>query len=153
MDNIDKVVLAFLGAIADRDSSRLDELIKSRAKMGIPSRSIIGLIKNDPVGLELFLKQLGVDPGAGSYFFDNVSDNRTFDVYKKYNIKPYNLFSHTVTPTQWKYLLRIGYVRPTDDGSADTNEGDGENNESDNGIDGGIGDDAGDAEDSENKPK
>jgi len=79
------------------------------------TRILFRELKNDLEGLEFFLKFLkGYDPGAGTYFYDNVEDVKTFELYKKYNITAANLPEDAVTPSQWKYLYRIGYITKED---------------------------------------
>lgn len=85
----------------------------------IKARAIIAQLKNRPDELDLFLHVLGTDPGAGGYFFREVTDNRTFDVYAKHHIAPLNLDKETVTPEQWAYLLQIGYVTDYENSAED----------------------------------
>lgn len=81
----------------------------------IPARMLIEKLKNDLDDLDFFLGWLrvateGMMPGAGSYHYTDVKDNRTFDLYKKHDFTACNLFPDLVTPEQWKYLVEIGYV-------------------------------------------
>ena len=72
-------------------------------------RHIIKCLKNDPDNLDLFL-QFFEDPGAGSYFFTKIKDNRTFDIYNKYYIYPNNFYRSCVTAEQWEYIKKIEYI-------------------------------------------
>ena len=102
--------LEVLLAVARRDRKRLHELESFKP------RRIIEKLKNEPKDLDYFLsfyKDVNngrCDPGAGSYFYTNVKSNKTFLIYRKYNIAPCNLYRELVTPEQWKYLRRIGYI-------------------------------------------
>ena len=80
------------------------------------TRVLIDHLKNDLESLEFLLQQLdGYDPGAGSYFFEGVTDVKTFDLYQKYGIGPTNLFKDCVTSEQWRYIVKIGYVKVEDE--------------------------------------
>jgi hypothetical protein len=74
------------------------------------TRILIEQLKNNLEGLEFLLDYIGYDPGAGSYFYTDVEDNRTFDLYKKYEIDPINLYKHDIKEEQWEYLYEIGYI-------------------------------------------
>ena len=80
----------------------------------IPARMVICSLKNDLEDLDYFMSWLSkwctYLPGAGSYHFENIIDNRTFDIYKKYDFGPCNLFDDIITDSQWDYVLEIGYV-------------------------------------------
>jgi len=81
----------------------------------VPARMIIEQLKNDLNDLDFFFSWFtdwcgGSLPGAGSYHYDGITNNRTFDVYNKYNFGPHNLFGDTITEEQWQYVLEIGYV-------------------------------------------
>ena len=71
---------------------------------------LIARLKNNLDGLEFLLKYINYDPGAGSYFFTDVKDNKTFDLYKKYDISPLNLNKYDVTKEQWDYMYKIEYI-------------------------------------------
>jgi hypothetical protein len=101
-----KEVRALL-AVARRDA----EALRGACQGGIQARMLVKHLKNIPDELDFFLGVLGVDPGAGHYFFSDVKDNHTFDIYKKHGINPSNLHKDTVTPEQWLYLQQIGYVQ------------------------------------------
>lgn len=75
-------------------------------------RVLINALKNSLEDLEFLLKVLdGRDPGAGTYFYENISDKKTFDLYLNYGISPSNLFKELMKdPEQWDYLLKIGYI-------------------------------------------
>lgn len=74
-------------------------------------RILIERLKNDLDGLEFLLKYLGIYvPDAGSYFFTDIEDNKTFDLYKKYDISPINLSKDNVTEEQWEYMYKIKYI-------------------------------------------
>jgi len=94
-------------AVARRDA----EALEAACQGGILARMLIKHLKNRPDELDFFLGVLGVDPGAGHYFFTDVKDNRTFDIYKKHGISPSNLHKATVTGAQWIYLQQIEYIR------------------------------------------
>lgn len=80
----------------------------------IPARMIISCLKNDLDNLEFFMSWLSLSckymPGAGSYHFEDIVDNKTFDIYHKYGFEPCNLFDDTISEEQWDYILSIGYV-------------------------------------------
>ena len=81
----------------------------------VPSRMLIKRLKNELEDLDFFLGWLskwsgGMLPGAGSYHYTKIKDNRTFDIYKKHGFDACNLFPDVVTPEQWKYLVEIGYI-------------------------------------------
>jgi len=87
------------------------------------TRVLIDRLKNDLESLEFLLQQLdGYDPGAGSYFFEGVIDVKTFDLYQKYGIGPTNLFKDCVTSEQWKYVVKIGYVKEEDEDESEEDE-------------------------------
>ena len=54
-------------------------------------RILIERLKNNLEGLEFLLDFLPYPPDAGSYFFTDIKDNKTFDLYKKYNVTACNL--------------------------------------------------------------
>ena len=77
-------------------------------------RIIIEELKNDLENLEWFFKYV-VDkeylfPGAGSYFYTKVNNNKTFDLYKQYGVDACNCHKGCVTNEQWDYLLEIKYI-------------------------------------------
>jgi len=88
----------------------LQKDIKKLKRINFHTRILISEVKNDLESLETLLKLLGRDPGAGSYFYTEVTDNKTFDLYKKYGITAMNLSKSDVTPEQWNYLYKIGYI-------------------------------------------
>jgi len=53
-----------------------------------------------------------MDPGTGFYFYKNVHDCRTFNIYKKYGISAMNIHKCDVTNEQWKHMYDIGYKNP-----------------------------------------
>ena len=89
--------------ILEKDTEGLDEC-------EFNPRVLIEQLKNNIEGLDFLLNYIGYDPGAGSYFYTDVENNKTFDLYKEYEIEPLNLFEHDVTKEQWKYLHKIGYI-------------------------------------------
>jgi len=89
--------------IITKNTTHLDEI-------KFHPRIIIEHLKNNTERLEFFLDFIGYDPGAGSYFFTDIEDNMTFDLYKKYGIEPINLYKHDVTSEQWKYMHEIDYI-------------------------------------------
>ena len=97
--------ISVLKAIFAKDA----ETIKQHSQSTLHARNIIKCLKNDPTHLEFFLENYGRDPGAGSYFYTNIKDNRTFDIYKKY-IWPENISKSDVTPKQWEYIKEIEYI-------------------------------------------
>ena len=42
--------------------------------------------------------------------YPELKDNRTFDIYNKYDIYPENFNKSLVTPEQWEYIKQIGYI-------------------------------------------
>lgn len=95
--------------IKDRNVKALNELSSIRA------RTIINKLKNDIEDLEFFFLWFsewsgGLLPGTGSYHYEDIKDNETFDIYKKYQFGPCNLFDDTITEEQWSYILSIGYI-------------------------------------------
>jgi hypothetical protein len=90
-------------SITNRD---IDELKKIR----FHSRMMIEKFKNDLESLEFLLKHMDYDPGAGSCFYTNVSNNKTFDLYKQYGVSACNVDEDCVTPGQWKYMHKIEYI-------------------------------------------
>jgi hypothetical protein len=83
--------------------------VKKYHKKEIHSRKIIYYLKNDPDSLDLFLKYNN-DDSAGSYFFDEIKDNRTFDIYNKYGICTWNFRRSCVNDEQWAYIKKIGFI-------------------------------------------
>ena len=73
-------------------------------------RVLIERVKNDTNALEFLLEYIGYDPGANSGFFTDVKNNRTFDLYREYDIAPLNLYWYDVTKEQWKYMFEIFYI-------------------------------------------
>lgn len=84
------------------------EIMERYCKKELHVRHIIKCLKNEPDHLDFFLQYVE-DPGAGSYFFTKIKDNRTFDIYNKY-ILPWNLRKDCVTQEQWEYIKKIGYI-------------------------------------------
>jgi hypothetical protein len=84
--------------------------IENLKKCKFYPRILIEELKNKVEDLEFLLKYLKYDPGAGSYFYTDIKDNKTFDLYKKYKIKPCNLYAENVTSEQWDYLYKIKYI-------------------------------------------
>lgn len=81
----------------------------------INARHIICELRNDLEDLEFFFSWFvkwcgGYIPGAGSYHYEGILDNKTFDIYKKYEFDACNLCGDVITEEQWKYVLEIGYV-------------------------------------------
>ena len=77
--------------ILNKDTKGLD-------KCEFHPRILIERLKNDLDELEFLLKYLGIHaPDAGSYFFTDIQDNKTFDLYNKYYISPMNLSKDNVT--------------------------------------------------------
>jgi hypothetical protein len=116
-------------AIAKRDMNALKAI-----KGSIHARMIIEHLKNAPDALDFFLTALAHDPGAGSYFFTKIEGTRSFDIYKKHNIRPSNLHKTDVTPEQWAHMVKIGYVRddrPSDEPDEDTSDDEDEGDEGD----------------------
>ena len=74
------------------------------------TRIMIERLKNNLEGLEFLLDFLPYPPDAGSYFFTHIKDNKTFDLYKKYNITACNLSKDDVTEEQWEYLYKISFI-------------------------------------------
>ena len=74
------------------------------------TRALIERVKNNIDALEFLLEYIGSDPGANSGFFTDIADNRTFDLYKEYEIEPLNLYWYDVTKEQWKYMREIDYI-------------------------------------------
>lgn len=86
--------------------------IDALRELNFHPRVMIFQLRNSLDDLEFLLKVLdGRDPGAGTYFYEHIEDNRTFDLYLKYHIGPSNLFKELMkTADQWDYLLQIGYI-------------------------------------------
>ena len=89
--------------ILNKDTKGLD-------KCEFHPRILITRLKNNLDGLEFLLKYINYDPGAGSYFFTDIEDNKTFDLYKKYDISPLNISKDKVTEEQWEYMYKIKYI-------------------------------------------
>ena len=86
------------------------KIIKKYRNKELHVRHIIKKLKNDPEYLDFFLEYFE-DPGAGSYFFTKIKDNRTFDIYKKHCIYPgWNFRKSCVTDEQWEYIKKIQYI-------------------------------------------
>lgn len=100
--------LRILKAVADRDVVAVTKECEGR----IQSSEVIGLLKNDPQGLDFFLRYFGQDPGADLHFFTGIVDNQTFDVCKRHNVLPLSLHRcrWNVTLKQWQYMQSIGYI-------------------------------------------
>jgi len=79
----------------------------------LPARALIDALKNDLVNLDYFfsyMKDKYFMPGSGSYHFTDIKDNATFDIYHKHHFIPTNFLKETVTPEQWDYAYKIGYI-------------------------------------------
>jgi hypothetical protein len=98
----------FLKLIKDRNVAEMDKVENVQARM------IIYCLKNNLSDLEFFMKWLSswckYMPGAGSYHFTDIKNNKTFDIYRKYGFEPCNLHEDAITESQWDYVLSIGYV-------------------------------------------
>ena len=97
-----------LTLIRNRNICELDKI------ENVPARMIIYCLKNDLKNLEFFFKWLQswikYMPGAGSYHFTDITNNKTFDIYKKHGFEACNLHDDSITEDQWDYILQIGYV-------------------------------------------
>ena len=97
------------------DNKQAYEYIMNKNTKGLDTckfhtRVLIERVKNKTDALAFLLDYVGHDPGANSGFFTNIIDNRTFDLYKEYDIDPVNLYKHDVTNEQWEYIYSIGYI-------------------------------------------
>ena len=102
-----------------KDDERALEFILDNDEEGLNSiesyhpRIIIEELKNDPPNLEWFfeyvVKKKYILPGAGSYHYTYITDNKIFDLYKKYNFGG-NCHKSCMTKEQWDYLLEIDYI-------------------------------------------
>ena len=82
-------------------------------------RLIVSILKNEPDYLDFFLNSISVDYecyiSAGTYFFEDVINDKTFDIYKKYNVSSTNCFKELMSKEQWEYLLKIGFIEENED--------------------------------------
>ena len=95
-----------LECIKNKDSNKLNEL-------EFKTRMLISYLKNDLENLEFLLNFLHKNEhytGAGSYFYTDIIDNKTFDLYHKYKIYASNCRKYCMTNEQWNYLYKIGYI-------------------------------------------
>jgi hypothetical protein len=102
-DDIDYI----LKLIKNRNSKELDKLESLKARI------LIERLKNNLNDLEYFFKFLKDRcylPGAGSYHYTNIKNNKTFDIYHKYGFSACNFFKDQVPKEQWDYAYKIGYI-------------------------------------------
>jgi hypothetical protein len=92
----------------------LNKDVKGLDKCVFQIHLLISQFKNNLDGLEFLLKYLDYDPGAGSYFYTDVEDNKTFDLYHKYRITACNLNKEHISEEQWEYLYKIKYINKTE---------------------------------------
>ena len=78
-------------------------------------RLLIDSLKNFPDELDFLLEYLvgneyfeRSDPR--SYFFSGIIDNKSFDIYKKYNIDSFKLISKEISKEQLEYIFSIGFI-------------------------------------------
>lgn len=78
-------------------------------------RMLIDALKNFPDELDFLLSYLTENEffersDPGSYFFSEIIDNRSFDVYKKYNIDSFKLIPNEIPKEQLEYIYSIGFI-------------------------------------------
>lgn len=132
-------ILRILDGVANRNPG---DIIRECAPE-MPIRGVIGLLKNDPPGLDFFLQCLDCIPDPSLCAFNKIIDDRTYDVYKRHGI--FLTRRGKISLEEWRYMQDVGYILAGADGGSD--EGDDGDEGDDEGED--EGDDEGDAEDDE----
>ena len=113
-----KLTTEQLVALLNTHPANLDNLLRLIEGPCWPA-ALVELLKNKPDSLEALLELLGPEdmPCSQSYFFTDIVDNRTFDLYKKYDMDKSDLYKDLVTSQQWDYLTSIGYVTQEENNS------------------------------------
>jgi hypothetical protein len=103
--------------ICDADISAIFYiLLKKRKKLmqcEFHPRVLIDILKNEHKHLEYllkFMKKKDFYVGAGGYFYEDIKDNITFDLYKKYDVYACNCSKDHMSDEQWSYLYEIDYI-------------------------------------------
>jgi hypothetical protein len=85
----------------------LNEDGDSLARLSYPRDILINQIKNNPKALEWYLMMTEGEPQGMMPIFSDVKDSATYDLYKKYGIKPIGFARSDLTELQWGYLADI----------------------------------------------